>query len=133
MLILDYVIPILSLLLGIALLGVSVYALVKIAATFRGIIQEIKDFFSPQAESQLSAFGEVISFIAKAIGIQVAQSFNQVIAGSIGGTVKGANAELQEQFAKSSSQRIIQRQLCKWHLTICYQNLTKKIKLPNLC
>jgi len=103
MLLLDYVIPILSLAVALFSIGVFVYVVVKVRefvlATIAEFTKAIYQVIEPRGENQPSYLGEILHYHAVDIGQTVAQSVQQGITGSMGGTVKRANAEITQQMA----------------------------------
>jgi len=90
--------------LGIASLVVSLTVLIGggyVAVKFRHVIQEniaiVEDFFTPQTEGGTSTFAENLSQLGKLISEEVTAGVNGMLQGSLGGTMKGAAAELEQQ------------------------------------
>lgn len=93
----TYIIPILMLCVAILTLGVTVYALVKAYKCVNYLIQLSKAIFEPDAEGQPSVFGQVLASFAQNIGVQVGSAVNHSLQSSLGGTMKGAVAELESK------------------------------------
>jgi len=97
MVILDYVLPSLLLLVSIISLGVVVYALAKAHSLILSVYQSINDFFEPAGKDQLSPWGEVVNAFTANVGNEVGHGVQRALSQSMGGTMKGATAELEQR------------------------------------
>jgi len=97
MVILDYVLPSLLLLVSIISLGVVVYALAKAHSLILSVYQSVNDFFEPAGKDQLSPWGEVINAFTANVGNEVGHGVQRALSQSMGGTMKGATAELEQR------------------------------------
>jgi len=64
---------------------------------YKGIVEGIQDYFNPRGKDQLSPFGETVGNIAEVLGNSTGHGVQRAISSSLGGTMKGATAELEKQ------------------------------------
>lgn len=100
----TYVLPILSLSVGVISLVIFCYALLKAREFIATLSQSIQEIFEPRGEDQLSLFGEVLHQHSYDIGKEVSQGITQGITGSMGGTIKRANQEVEQALAVQNPQ-----------------------------
>jgi len=104
----DYVIPISGLVVGLVSLFVFCYVVYKIRqfaiALLTSVDQAIRQVFEASSEDKPSVFAEIMHLHALDIGQEVGQSFQRGITGSMGGSIKKANAEITEEMMKTNPQ-----------------------------
>ena len=90
-------IAILSLSLNLLLLTGGVYVTLKSRRLVAENIGIFEDYFTAKDESDNTAFTKLVSQVGNAIAYQVNESVTMAINGAIGGTMKGATAELEQR------------------------------------
>jgi len=104
----DYVLPILGLVVGLTSLLVTIYVVLKVRAfviaLLASIDEGIRSLFEASSPDKPSVFAEVLHIHASDIGQEVGQAFQRGITGSMGGSIKKANAEITEEMVKTNPQ-----------------------------
>lgn len=85
------------LLVNLVLLGGGVYVVNKRLEFFKEISIGVQEFFTSQGDTEASPFITTLGQVGGSIAREVTDGVNNAIAGSIGGTMKGAVAELEHQ------------------------------------
>jgi len=102
----NYVIPITGLLVAILSLIVFCYVVIKArnfaVALLNTINEGLIQIFSASSENQLSTFAEILHLHATDIGQEVGQAFQRGITGSMGGSIRKANAEITAEMVKTN-------------------------------
>ena len=84
-------------LVNLALLCGGAYVVIKSRGIIKSNIDAFEDFFTVESEGQVSQFDKVIHSVAKVIGGEVAGGVQLSLRNSLGGSIKAANAELEEE------------------------------------
>lgn len=88
---------ILMLLSNLALLGLGGYAYVKACRMSEDVLAWFAGFVSPKSENENSPLGDVIESAAEVVSQKIGVTVQAAIRGSIGGSMKGINAELERE------------------------------------
>lgn len=95
--------------IGIGQLAGGYYVYSKINRTYNEISQGLKDIFVCPGEDGLSTFGQIINSTADVFSQKIGTSTQAAIRGSIGGTMKGVNAALEnEAMAENPNLAVLQ-------------------------
>jgi len=111
MLIFDYVIPILSLAVLILSLGFAVYVVSKARRFLVAIVESVQDFFEADAKTGVSPYSQSITNIVEAVGTATGSGVTRAINGSVGGSIKAANAEARAQLAEDNPEAAMAMQI----------------------
>jgi len=79
------------------LLGSVIHVSRQVKSTYNDIEQGFRAFFQAESEGTPSAFGQTVSAVGEIIGGKVAGGVTHSLNTSLGGTMKGVNAELEAQ------------------------------------
>jgi len=104
MVLLDYVLPIALLITSILSLAVFVYVVSKAYRFLVPIVEDIQDFFEVDAKTGVSPYGQSLANIVEAVGVSTGSGVQRAITGSLGGTMKNANAEAKAQLMEENPQ-----------------------------
>jgi len=104
MVILDYVLPIALLITSILSLAVFIYVASKACRVIVAFVEGVQDFFEVDAKTGVSPYGQSIANIVEAIGVSTGSGVQRAITGSLGGTMKNANAEAKAQLMEENPQ-----------------------------
>jgi len=91
------VVPILSLVVLLFTLLVFIYVVAYVRSVYISLLEQAKSYFIPESENKPSAFAETVNMAGQVIGLQVGQAVSQVLNGSLGGSIKQTNAELEQR------------------------------------
>lgn len=86
----------------ICLLGIGVTFYVKARRTSKLVTGTLSDIFLPQAEGRSSVAGEAVQEIGEQLAQRIGLTVQQAIKGSIGGSMKGINAALEQEGAAAN-------------------------------
>lgn len=81
----------------LAILAGGVYIYVKITGMAQSFAYTIEDIFTPRSANEPSLFAQTVNEIAEGIAQKTGIHINAAIRGSLGGTMKGVNAALEEE------------------------------------